>query len=89
MPEFTSYEAFDWNTFAAMLPNVPDEAVRAMLASASQGENLFDAWASAWSVASAAVGFPSDKLLANNKAFRSIILAFYAAEATRRGLTSP
>jgi hypothetical protein len=86
MPEFTSWDAFDWNAFAATLPNVPDEFVLQMLRSAPQGETLFEAWESAWSAASAAVGFPSDKLTTNNKAFRSIILAFYKAEAARRGL---
>jgi hypothetical protein len=86
MPDFTSWDAFDWNAFAALLPNVPDEIVVQMVRNAPQGEVLMEAWESAWKLASGAIGLPNETLLANNKAFRSVILAFYKAEASRRGL---
>ena len=86
MAEFTSWDAFDWNAFARLLPNVPDEVVVQMVRAAPQGEAIFEAWETAWKSASGAIGVPTEKLVANNRAFRSVIAAFYKAEAARRGL---
>lgn len=86
MAEFTSWDSFDWNAFAKLLPNIPDEVVVQMVRAGPQGESVFEAWENAWQSASNAMGFPSEKLVANNRAFRSVIAAFYKAEAARRGL---
>jgi hypothetical protein len=88
MAEFTSWDSFDWNAFARLLPNIPDEVVVQMVRAEPQGEAIFGAWENAWKTASGAIGVPTEKLLANNRAFRSVITAFYKAEAARRGLDS-
>lgn len=86
MAEFTSWDAFDWNAFAKLLPNVPDEVVVQMVRAAPQGEAVFEAWENAWKTATGAIGIPTEKLVASNRAFRVVIAAFYKAEAERRGL---
>lgn len=86
MPEFTSWDSFDWNAFAKLLPSIPDEVIVQMVRAAPQGEAVFEAWENAWNAASTAMGLQSQKLVAGNRAFRSVIAAFYKAEAARRGL---
>lgn len=86
MPELTSWDSFDWNAFAKLLPNIPDDVVVQMVRAAPQGEAVFEAWENAWKSATGAIGIPSEKLIAGNRAFRSVIAAFYKAEASRRGL---
>ena len=86
MPEFTSWDSFDWNSFAKLLPAIPDEVIVQMVRAAPQGEAVFEAWENAWKTASSALGLQSEKLVEGNRAFRSVIAAFYKAEAARRGL---
>ena len=86
MPEFTSWDSFDWNAFAKLLPNVPDEVVAQMVRAAPQGEAMLEAWETAWKAATGAIGVPTEQIVASNRAFRSVIAAFYKAEAARRGL---
>jgi hypothetical protein len=90
MAEFAPWTAFDWNGFAALLPNLPDEVVAQMIRSAALGDALFEAWENAWRMTAGAAGIPAGgQAPANTAAFRAIMLAFYRAEAARRGLNAP
>ena len=81
------YTQQDWNTFAKGLMLLPDDALRAMLEGAAQGEATLGAWEDAWKSAAAAFGFSNEELMRNNRSLREIGLAFVRAEVARRKMS--
>jgi hypothetical protein len=81
------YTQQDWNSFAKGLMLLPDEALRAMLDGATQGEATLGVWEDAWKSAAAAFGFSNEELMRNNRPMREIGVAFVRAEAARRKMS--
>jgi len=80
------YADNDWNTFAKSLSLLPDDMLRVVLNTGSQGEAALQAWEDAWAKAGEAFGMTSASTTSNNRMVREIMAAFYKAEGVRRGL---
>jgi len=84
----TEFPKYDWNSVAAGMQIVPDEAIKLALSNAENVDAMFSAWENVWKQGMAAMGLPSDQMLAQSKMLREVLLGFYKAEAIRRGLTA-
>jgi hypothetical protein len=81
------FPKYDWNSVAAGMQIVPDEAIKLALANAENVDAMFSAWENVWKQGMSAMGLPSDEMLSQSKMLREVLLGFYKAEAIRRGIS--
>jgi hypothetical protein len=81
------FPKYDWNSVAVGIQLVPDEGIKMALANAHNVDAMFAAWENVWKQGMAAMGLPTDELVAQSKMLREVLLGFYKAEAIRRGIS--